>query len=129
MCLISGINKFTNNVCMMLGKQPGKYWVICWRYVSPLVITVSITICLMLFVGWSWSYGSWMYNYLCNQCVSPLKLWVRIPFMTRCFSIQHYVIKFVNDLRQVGGFIRVFRFPPPIKLIATIYMKCCCQWR
>jgi len=27
----------------------------------------------------SWSYGSWIYNYLCNQCLSPLKLWVRIP--------------------------------------------------
>ena len=28
---------------------------------------------------WSWSYGSWIYNYLCNQCLSPLTLWVRIP--------------------------------------------------
>jgi hypothetical protein len=26
---------------------------------------------------WSWSYGSWIFNYLCNQCLSPLKLWVR----------------------------------------------------
>jgi len=25
------------------------------------------------------SYGSWIYNYLCNQCLSPLKLWIRIP--------------------------------------------------
>jgi hypothetical protein len=22
--------------------------------------------------GPSWSYGSWIYNYLCNQCLSPL---------------------------------------------------------
>jgi len=35
--------------------------------------------------SWSWSYGSWIYNYnvhkmyLCNQCLLPLKLWVRIP--------------------------------------------------
>ena len=34
--------------------------------------------------SWSWSYGSWIYNYLCNQCPSPLKLWVRTPFMVRC---------------------------------------------
>ena len=27
--------------------------------------------------SWSWLYGSWNYNYLCNQCLSPLKLWVR----------------------------------------------------
>ena len=31
-------------------------------------------------------------------------------------SIQHYVIKCVSDLRQVGGFLWVLRFPLPIKL-------------
>ena len=31
-------------------------------------------------------------------------------------GVQYYVIKFVNDLREVGGFLRVLRFPPPIKL-------------
>jgi hypothetical protein len=62
----------------------------------------------------SWSYGSWIYNYLCNQCLSPLKLCIRNPF-SRCNSIQHYVIRFVSNLRQVGGFLRVLRFHPPIK--------------
>jgi len=28
--------------------------------------------------SWLWSYGSWICNYMCNQCLSPLKLWVRI---------------------------------------------------
>ena len=27
---------------------------------------------------------SWIYSYLCNQYLSPLKLWVRTPFMARC---------------------------------------------
>ena len=36
------------------------------------------------------------------------------------YSIQHYVIKFVSDLRQVSGFLRALRFPPPIKLTAMI---------
>ena len=31
-------------------------------------------------------------------------------------SIQHYVIKFVSDLRQVGGYHPVLRFPQSIKL-------------
>ena len=35
-------------------------------------------------------------------------------------GVQYYVIKFVSDVRQVGGFLRVLRFPPPIKLTATI---------
>jgi hypothetical protein len=36
------------------------------------------------------------------------------------YWIQHYKIKFTGDLRQVGGFPRVLRFPLPIKLTATI---------
>ena len=35
------------------------------------------------------------------------------------YWIQH-VIKLISDLRQVSGFLRVFRFPPPIKLTALI---------
>ena len=37
---------------------------------------------------------------------SPLMLWVRIRFR-RGVLIQHYVIEFVSDLRQVGGFLRI----------------------
>ena len=29
------------------------------------------------------------------------------------YSIQHFVIKLVSDLRQVGGLLRVLRVPPP----------------
>jgi len=70
------------------------------------------------------------YNYLCNQCLSSLKLWGRILLMARCTrSIQHYVIKFISDLRQVGGFLWVLRIHPPIKLTATIRLKYCWKWR
>ena len=34
-------------------------------------------------------------------------------------SIQHYMIKFVSELRQVGDFLLVVRFPPQRKLVAT----------
>ena len=30
-------------------------------------------------------------------------------------AIQHYVIKFVSYMRQVGGILRILWFPPPIK--------------
>jgi hypothetical protein len=36
------------------------------------------------------------------------------------YLIQHDVINFVSDLRQVGGFLWVLRFSPPIKLTATV---------
>ena len=39
------------------------------------------------------------------------------------YAIQHYVIKFVSDYRQVSGFLRVLLFPPPITLTTTIELK------
>ena len=42
------------------------------------------------------------------------------PAHGEVYSIQHYMIKFASDLQQVGGFLRVLQFPPPIKLIAMI---------
>jgi len=38
-------------------------------------------------LSWSWSYGSWIYNYLCNQCISPLMLWVQISIRVRCTTL------------------------------------------
>jgi hypothetical protein len=34
-----------------------------------------------------WSYGSWIYNYLCNQCLSPFMLRVRISIRVRCTTL------------------------------------------
>jgi len=51
-------------------------------------------------LSWSCSNGSWIYNYLCNQCYHHWSC----EFESRScevYSIQHYVIKFVSDLRQV----------------------------
>jgi len=42
------------------------------------------------------------------------------PVHGEVYWIQHYVIMFVSNLRQVGGFLRVLRFPLPIKLTAKI---------
>jgi hypothetical protein len=33
------------------------------------------------------SYGSWIYNYPCNQCLSPLMLWVRISIRARSTTL------------------------------------------
>ena len=48
--------------------------------------------------SWSWSCGSWIYNYLCTECLSPLKLWVVVPFGGVVYSMQHYVINLVSDM-------------------------------
>jgi hypothetical protein len=88
----------------------------CGRTHSLLVYLIKVVTYINKGPSWSWLYGSWIYNYLCNQCLSLLKLWVRIPFrrevpdITLCDKVCQW---------QVGGFLRVLRFPPPIKLTAT----------
>ena len=42
------------------------------------------------------------------------------PIDDEVYLIQHYVIKFVSDLRQVSGFLSVPWFPPQIKLTVTV---------
>ena len=37
--------------------------------------------------SWLWSYGSWIYNYIYNRCLSPLMLWVRLPLRARCTTL------------------------------------------
>jgi hypothetical protein len=55
----------------------------------------------------------WVYH-VCFICL--------MVFSATFEGVQHYVIKFLSDLQQVGGFFRVLRFPPPINLTTTIYI-------
>jgi hypothetical protein len=41
-----------------------------------------------------------------------------VPITTNIVRSNPTQIKFVSDLQQVGGFLRVLQFPPPIKLTA-----------
>jgi len=43
-------------------------------------------------LSWSWSYGSWIYNYLCKSV--PIATNVASSNTTQ--EMQHYVIKFVS---------------------------------
>ena len=38
---------------------------------------------------------------------------------------RYTTLKFVSDLWQIGSFLRILGFPPPIKLTATIQLKYC----
>ena len=71
-------------------------------------ITISCPTFIFVFIPqigplWSWSYGSWIYNY---NVLSPLVVSSN-PAHGEVYSIQHYVIKFVIDLRQVSRFLPV----------------------
>ena len=55
-----------------------------------------------------------------TTCAIATKVVSLNPVHGEVYSVQHYVIKFVSYLQQLGGFFQVLRFPPPIKLTATI---------
>jgi hypothetical protein len=65
-----------------------------------------------------WSYGSWIYNYLCNQFLSPLKF----EFLSWRCVLDTTIYDRVSKWLAVGQWfcLRVLRFPPPIKLTVTI---------
>ena len=95
--------------CRILCNQLVLLW--CRILCNPLVLLWCRILCKQLVLLWC--------RILCNQCLSPLTLWVRIRSVEMC-TIQPNVIKFVSDLRQVGGFLWVLWFPQPIKLTATV---------
>ena len=41
-----------------------------WIVHSYLTLRFSLTFICNYGVSWSWSYGSWIDNYLCNKCIS-----------------------------------------------------------
>ena len=76
----------------------------CFFYIATLCIISSdncIIFAYTVWSSWSWYDGSWIYNYLCNQCLSPPRVWV----------------------------YQWLRFPPLIKLTATIQLQYCWKWR
>jgi hypothetical protein len=45
--------------------------------------------------SWLWSYGSWIYNYLCNQYLSSLMLWVQISIRAKCTTLCYKVCQWL----------------------------------
>jgi hypothetical protein len=69
--------------------------------------------------SWPWSYGSWIYNYLCNQCLSPLMLWVQISIRARRTTLCDKVCQWL----ATGWW---FFLGPPFS--TTIQLKYCWKW-
>jgi hypothetical protein len=64
-------------------------WSAIYREKKKLFMTYHTV--MLLIMGPSWSYGSSIYDYLCYQCISPLKLGVGIPLMARC-TRYHFML-------------------------------------
>ena len=67
------------------------------------LLTMSIPGNLDIYKGPSspWSYGSWISNYLCNQCLSPLMLWVPISIRARCTLLGDKACQWPSSKLQI----------------------------
>jgi hypothetical protein len=103
---------------------------ISWVWLEASITTISVpgkqkktSYFCDLFTGlyvpsWPWSYM--VVGFTTTYAISSNHHWCG-QFESRSGrGVPHYVIKFVNDLWQVGCILRVFRFPPPIKLTGRI---------
>ena len=64
-----------------------KSWTLPLIVVHRHTVTHVVRTVQSMMLSPSWSYGSWIYNYLCNQYLSPLMLWVRISIRARCTTL------------------------------------------
>ena len=83
------------------------------QFQSCVIIIIEHCISTNMSVHWCVTFN---FNRLHNKTSREIVTSCIIHVLVFGNPIQHYVIKFVSDLRQVGGFLRVLRFPPPIKL-------------
>jgi len=111
-------------------------------FISPWSLDYFLTKIIYKRSSWSWSYGSWIYNNLCNQYLSPLMLWVRIPLRrgvlnttlctpvssdnkTDCHDITEILLKVtlitINQLEIVLSVLMFFKSVYIISLDHTIY--------
>ena len=109
-------------------------WYFCIIYLSKMSIVICWTnIFYFVLMKWTSTYSGTVIWQLDLQL--PMQ---SVPITTKVvssnhahgevYSIQQYSIKYVSDLRQVGGFLQVLRFPPSIQLTANgtmIKLKYC----
>ena len=92
LCLVKSdilvLRKFYGKTFLHFSVQTTKITIIVCRlnmrrhmniYVKNMLKLHQVYIYILQRSTWLWSYGSWIYNYLCNQCLSPLmSVWISI---------------------------------------------------
>jgi hypothetical protein len=49
-----------------------------------------------------WTYDRWIYNYLCNECLSPLMVWVQISIRARCAPVLWLRVDMVEVAQEAN---------------------------
>ncbi|KAF2348235.1 Sodium:neurotransmitter symporter [Trinorchestia longiramus] len=99
-----GLDRFTSDIRHMLGFQPSMYWIICWKFISPLFILITILmgiwsmathaleyhgLVLYVYPGWAEAIG---WTITCSSMLM-IPLWMTISVCKQ----PHHTIKEVNQ--------------------------------
>ena len=82
----SAINSWMQ-ICLINLPNKLHYWTFHFSshiHALALMFTLSLNTVYLVQQEPSWSYGNWSYNFLYNQRLSPIPLWVWIPLMASC---------------------------------------------
>jgi hypothetical protein len=75
---------------------------ICKMNYLPLITNTKYHLKVYTYSREGWLYGSWIYNYLCNQCLSPLLLWVRTLFRQGVLNtLYYYTLYYIQNKSDV----------------------------
>lgn len=77
-CWLYGADKIADQIKEMLGQKPGRFWIYCWRYISPLFLlaifisaisrTKGLQLQSYVYPGWSNALG-WLITCSSMFCV------------------------------------------------------------
>lgn len=56
---VYGIKRFSDDIELMTGSRPGLYWLICWKYVSPMAMITILTASFIELMTNGSTYPAW----------------------------------------------------------------------
>ncbi|XP_041367483.1 sodium- and chloride-dependent glycine transporter 1-like [Gigantopelta aegis] len=99
---VYGFDRFSEDIEMMLGKKPNIYWKVCWKYVSPIVILVTIVFNIVLYKEPDLEGQGYPSGYLALGWIIVISSVILIPVW--------FLLKFCKD----GGFQMVKDMMSPL---------------
>ncbi|CAI6364685.1 unnamed protein product [Macrosiphum euphorbiae] len=65
-CWVYGVDRFANDIEMMIGHRPGMFWRLCWCYISPAFLLIIFVFSILgykdMMAGGSYVYPDWSIN-------------------------------------------------------------------
>ncbi|XP_055712703.1 sodium-dependent neutral amino acid transporter B(0)AT3 isoform X1 [Phlebotomus papatasi] len=123
---VYGIKRFADDIELMTGSRPGLYWMICWKYISPLAMTTILTASFFdlairgsNYPAWNSLKGAtdsleWPHWCIAIAIIMILSSVLWIPGVAICRLLGINIIEDtdpawfpVNELREVHGIVPV----------------------